>query len=79
MAQKGGAFKRFLITFILLVLLVVVFVLLGGGNLLKKTGTWIGGVGKQADDVKKDIENKASSVEKKVEKGIDAFKQGEKK
>jgi hypothetical protein len=79
MAQKGGAFKRFIITLVLLVLLVVVFVILGGGNLLKKTGSWLGGVGKQAEDVKKDIEHKATTVEKTVEKSIDAFKQGEKK
>ncbi|HTG02099.1 MAG TPA: hypothetical protein VK654_16070 [Nitrospirota bacterium] len=78
MAQKGG-FKRFIITLILLVLLVVVFILFGGGNLLKKSGSWLSGVGKQAEDVKKDIEHKASNVEKTVEKGIDTFKQGDKK
>lgn len=79
MAQKGGTVKRFVITLIFLVLLVIVFVLMGGGDLLKKAGNWIGGVGKQAEEVKKDIEHKASDVEKKVEKGIDVFKQGEKK
>jgi Sec-independent protein translocase protein TatA len=79
MAQKGGTLKRVFITLIFLVLLVIVFVLMGGGNLLKKTGSWIGGVGKQAEDVKQTIEKKATTIEKTVEKLKDSDKPGEKK
>ncbi len=79
MAQKGGTLKRIFLTLLLLALLVIVFVLMGGGNLLKSTGTWIGGVGKKAEDVKQTIEHKAVTIEKTVEKLKENDKPGEKK
>jgi len=78
MAQKGG-FKRLVLTLVLLALAAVVFILLGGGKLLKSTGSWLGGVGKKAEEVKQDMEQKATSVEKGVTKGLDTIKQGDKK
>ena len=79
MAQKGGKMKRIFLTLIFLALLAVVFVLLGGGTWLKSAGKWIGGMGSKAEDVKQTIEKKATTVEKSVEKGIEAVKPGEKK
>jgi hypothetical protein len=79
MAGKGGKMKRFFLTLILLALVVVVFVLLGGGTWLRSAGIWLGGMGTKAEDVKQTIEKKASTVEKTVEKGIEAVKPGEKK
>jgi Sec-independent protein translocase protein TatA len=78
MAHKGGL-KRFFFLLVLVALLAVVFVLLGGGNLLKSTGTWLGGVGKKAEDVKQTIEQKATSAEKTMEKLKDEIKPGDKK
>ncbi len=79
MAQKGGKFKRFLLTAVLLALLVIVFILLGGGNLLRTAGNWMSGVGKGADVVKQQMEEKASNTGKAVEKVIETVKPGEKK
>ena len=79
MAQKGGKMKRILLTLIFLALLAVVFVLMGGGTWLKSAGKWIGGMGSKAEDAKQTIEKKASTIEKSVEKGIEAVKPGEKK
>ena len=72
MAQKGGTLKRFLLTLILLVLLAVVFILVGGGKLLKSAGT-------KTEEIKGHIEQKATSVEKTVEKLKEDIKPGEKK
>jgi lipopolysaccharide export LptBFGC system permease protein LptF len=74
MAQKGG-FKRFLLVLLFLALAAVVFILFGGGKLLKETG-------QKAEEVKHDIEKKASSVEKKaatIQKALKDDKTGEKK
>ncbi len=79
MAKKGGSVKRLVLTLVFLALLIIVFILLGGGNLLKSTGTWIGGVGKKAEDVKQTIEHKATTIEKTVEKLKESEKTGEKK
>lgn len=79
MASKGGKMKRIFLVLTLTALLMVVFVLLGGGRWLKSAGVWIGGVGSKAEDVKQTLEHKAQSVEKSVEKGIEAVKPGEKK
>ncbi len=79
MAGKGGKMKRILLTLILLALVVVVFVLFGGGTWLRSAGKWLGGMGTKADDVKQTIEKKAATIEKTVEKGIDAVKPGDKK
>ncbi len=79
MASKGGTLKRFLLAVIFLMLLTIVFILLGGGNLLKSTGSWLGGVGKKAEDVKQTIEHKATTIEKTVEKLKESEKTGEKK
>jgi hypothetical protein len=79
MAGKGGKMKRILLTVMFLGLLVVVFVILGGGTWLKSAGRWIGGMGAKAEDAKQTIENKATTIEKSVEKGIEAVKPGEKK
>ncbi|HUJ17290.1 MAG TPA: hypothetical protein VL197_04795 [Nitrospirota bacterium] len=78
MAQKGGTFKRFLLTIILLALLAVVFILLGGGGLLRSAGRWISGVGKEADVVKQKVEDKASKTGHAVEKVIETVKPGDK-
>jgi len=64
---------------VLIALLIIVFVLLGGGNILKSTGRWIGGVGKKAEDVKQTIEQKATTIEKTVEKLKEGEQPGEKK
>lgn len=79
MAQKSGGVKKLLFTLILIGLLVLIFILLGGGDLLKSTGKKIEGVGKQADQLKQKVEEKAATVEKTVEKSIDSMKSGEKK
>jgi flagellar basal body-associated protein FliL len=79
MAQKGGKMKRIFLTLILLALIVIVFVLLGGGAWLRSAGKWLGGMGSKADDVKQTIEKKATTIEKTVEKGIEAVKPGDKK
>ncbi len=79
MAQKGGKLKRLFFSLILIALLVVAFVLLGGGNLLRSTGTWIGGIGKKADNVKQTIQQKATTIEKTVENLKEGEKPGEKK
>ena len=78
MAQQGG-FKRFLLVLVLLVLAAVVFVLLGGGKLLKESGNWITGAGKKAEEVKQDIEKKATNVEKVGKETVDKLKSGDKK
>lgn len=78
MAQKGG-FKRFLLILIFLALAVVIFILLGGGKLLKETGSWISGAGKKAEEVKKDMEKKAETVEKVGKETVEKLKSGEKK
>ncbi len=78
MAQKGGKIKRVFLTLILLTLLVVVFILLGGGRLLKSAGTWMSGMGKEAETAKQKMEEKASDTGKAVEKVIDTVKPGEK-
>jgi predicted small secreted protein len=79
MAQKGGKMKKFILVVIFLAVCAVAFVLLGGGNLLRSAGTWIGGLGGKADTMKGKIEEKATSVEKKVEKVKEAVTSGEKK
>ena len=79
MAGKGGKMKRILLTVIFLALLSVVFVVLGGGTWLKSAGHWLGGMGSKAEDAKQTIEKKATTIEKSVEKGIEAVKPGEKK
>ncbi len=79
MAKKGGSVKRLVLTLVFLALLIIVFILLGGGNLLNSTGTWIGGVGRKAEDVKQTIEHKATTIEKTVEKLKESEKTGEKK
>ena len=79
MAQKGLSLKKIFLTIIFLALLGIVFVLAGGGDLLKSAGKKIEGAGKQADVIKQKVEEKASSIEKTVEKSIDSVKQGEKK
>jgi hypothetical protein len=57
-------------------LAVVVFIVLGGGKLLKQAGN-------KAEEVKQDIEHKATSIEKKasnIEKAVKGSdKSGEKK
>jgi hypothetical protein len=78
MGKSGGSFKRILLLLVFLALVAVVFVLLGGGHWLKSAGQWMGGVGSKADTMKQDIEHKAQTVEKTVEKGIEAVK-GDKK
>ena len=79
MAQKGGKLKKFILIVIFLAVFSVAFVLLGGGNLLKSTGTWIGGLGSKADNMKGKIEEGAVSVEKKVEKVKESVTSVEKK
>jgi hypothetical protein len=79
MAGKGGKMKRILLTVIFLTLLAFVFVILGGGTWLKSAGQWLGGMGSKAEDAKQTIEKKATTIEKSVEKGIEALKPGEKK
>jgi hypothetical protein len=76
---KSGGLKRFLLAVILIALLIVVFIVLGGGNWLKSAGTWLGGVGKKAEDIKGTIEQKATTIEKTVEKLKEEEKPGEKK
>ncbi len=76
MAQ--GRVKRFLLTVIFIALLVVIFVLVGGGDLLKDAGKWIGGMGKKADTMKEKIEDKASTVEKTIDKLKQSEKSGAK-
>jgi hypothetical protein len=79
MAQKGGKLKTFVLVVIFLALFSVIFVLLGGGNFLKSAGTWIGGLGSKAENMKGKIEEGATSVEKKAEKVKEAVTSGEKK
>lgn len=79
MAQKRGKLKRFVLVLIFLALASVVFILLGGGNFLKKTAHWLGGVGNRAENVKQTIEQKATTIEKTVEKLKEGDKPGEKK
>jgi membrane protein required for beta-lactamase induction len=79
MARKGGSVKRLFLTVVLLALLVVVFILLGGGNFLKSAGKWMAGVGKDAETVKHQMEEKASRTGQAVEKVIETVKSGEKK
>ncbi len=68
MAQKGGKLKTFILIVIFLVVFSAAFVLLGGGNFLKSAGTWIGGMGSKAENMKGTIEEGAKTVEKKAEK-----------
>jgi len=79
MAKKGGKFKSLVLALLFLVLLAFVFVIMGGGNLLRSAGSWIGGVGTKADEVKGTIEHKATNVEKTVQKLKEDVKPGEKK
>ncbi len=77
---KKFSLKRFLLIVLFLVLVAVAFVLLGGGKMLNRTGHWISGVGTKAEGAKEKIEHKATTVQKQVEKGIEAVKKpGEKK
>ena len=76
MAKKGGSLKRIFLVLVLLALLFVVFIIMGGGRFLKSTGIWLGGVGKQAEEVKQSIEQKATTIEKTVEKLKDGDKTG---
>jgi len=85
MAQKGGKVKSFILVAVFLVLIAVVFILMGGGNLLKSAGTWIGSMGRKAEDIKQTMEQKATSIEKtvekkaeNVEKAVKTLKEGEK-
>ena len=79
MGKKGGTMKRLVLTVLFLALLAVVFVLLGGGNILKSVGTWLGGMGNQAETMKGKIEEGATTVEKKVEQVKESVTSGEKK
>ena len=79
MAQKGGKMKRFILIVIFLAVFSAAFVLLGGGHVLKSAGTWIGGLGSKAENMKGKIEEGATSVEKKAEKVKEAVTSGEKK
>jgi len=79
MAQKGGKFKRIVLILLFLALIAVVFILMGGDKMLKSAGKKIEGVGKQAEEMKTKIEEKASNTGKAVEKVIDTVKQGDKK
>jgi len=79
MAQKGGNLKRFILIVIFLAVFAVAFVLLGGGHFLKSAGTWIGGLGSKADNMKGKIEEGATSVEKKAEKVKEAVTSEERK
>ncbi len=79
MGKKSGSVKRFFLTVLLLALLVVVFILLGGGGLLKSAGRWVTGVGKDAEVVKHQMEEKASKTGHAVEKVIETVKPGDKK
>lgn len=78
MGQRSGKVKRFFLSLVLLILLVVVFILLGGGGFLKSAGRWMSGVGKEAEGVKHQMEEKASKTSKAVEKVIETVKPGEK-
>ena len=51
----------------------------GGSLYFVCRGVLVGGVGSKAEGVKQTLEKKAQSVEKSVEKGIEAVKPGEKK
>ena len=76
---KSGSLKRIILVLLFIALLTVVFVLMGGGNWLKSAGKWIGGVGKKAEDIKGTIEQKATTIEKTVEKLKQEEKPGDKK
>jgi hypothetical protein len=76
---KKGLFKKVLLSLVLAALLIIVFVLLGGGDFLRTAGKKMEGAGRQADQIKQTVEEKAASVEKTVEKGLDSIKSGEKK
>ena len=65
---KGGKLKTFILIVIFLAVFSAAFVLLGGGNFLKSAGTWIGGMGSKAENMKGKIEEGAKSVEQKAEK-----------
>jgi Sec-independent protein translocase protein TatA len=79
MAQKGGKLKRFILIALFLVLAAVVFVILGGGKVLRSAGSWLGGMGNKAEDIKGTIEQKATTIEKTVEKLKEGEKPGDKK
>jgi len=80
MAQKGGKLKTILLTLVLIALLVIVFIVLGGGKYLSSAGKHLEGVGKQAEEIKQDMKEKATTIEKTVEKlKDDKAKPGEKK
>lgn len=79
MAQKGGKLKKYLLALILLVLLAVVFIVVGGGKLLTTAGKKIEGVGKQAEEIKQDMKEKATTIEKTVEKLKEPQKTGDRK
>jgi Sec-independent protein translocase protein TatA len=76
---KEGKLKSAILTIVLLVLLVVVFILLGGGDLLKEAGRWITGMGKKAETIKEDVQEKATEIEKKVDTIKKTVQSGEKK
>lgn len=75
MARQGKA-KRFLMTIVLIALLVLVFILVGGGGLLKSAGRWISGMGTKAEVIKEKVEEKAQTIEKRVEKLKESDKGG---
>ncbi len=68
-----------LLTIVFFALLTIVFILLGGGRLLRTTGTWMTGVGKDADTVKQQMEQTASTTGKAVQKVIQTVKPGDNK
>jgi hypothetical protein len=70
MAQKSGSgkMKRFLLVVFFIIFLAAAFIIMGGGGWLKSTGVWLGRVGTKAEDVKQNIERKATTIEKTVEK-----------
>jgi len=78
MAQQGKL-KRTLLTLVFIALLIVVFILVGGGDLLKSAGKWIGRMGSKAEDIKGTMEDKATTIEKTVEKLKQSVKSGDKK
>lgn len=75
MARQGKA-KKFLMTIVLIALLVLVFILVGGGGLLKSAGRWISGMGTKAEGIKEDVEEKAKTIEKRIEKLKESDKGG---
>lgn len=71
--------KRIILIIVLLAFVSIAFVLLGGGKFLKTAGSWLGGVGNKAEDIKGTIEQKAVKIEKTVEKLKETATEGDKK